>query len=235
MGRKKKQECASIPGWLVSFGDLMSLLLTFFILLYSMSTVSLEKFYQSIRGLTEAFGGRQMTQEARSLIKNNLDLQFKNMHPRLKKKKQILKELNQIKESLQRTGIAAEVVEHGSRIALRIFSDNIFPPASVIPTKEAAAHFVTLCKKFKDSGFRITIIGYTDNSPIRSKKFKNNWELSVYRAITILRLFIACGYDKRLLAAEGRGEYDPIAPNDTPANRAKNRRIEFVVDIPGVG
>lgn len=235
MARKKKQECPSIPGWLVSFGDLMSLLLTFFILLYSMSTVSLEKFYQSIRGLTEAFGGRKMTQEARTLIKNNLDLQFEKMYPRLKKKKQLLKELNQIKESLQRTGIAAEVVEHGSRVVLRIFSDYIFPPASAIPTKEATAHFLTLCKRFKNSGFHITIIGYTDNTPIRSKKFQNNWELSVYRAITVLRLFIACGYDKRLLAAEGRGEYDPIAPNDTPDNRAKNRRIEFVIDIPGVG
>ena len=235
MARKKKQECPSIPGWLVSFGDLMSLLLTFFILLYSMSTVSLEKFYQSLRGLTEAFGGRKMTQEERTLLKNKIDIPFEHMYPRIKKKKQLLKALHEIKESLQRAGIKAEVIEHGSRVGLRIFSDNIFPPGSAIPTREAMVHFQALCNRFKDSGYRISIVGYTDNLPIHSEKFKNNWELSAYRAITILRFFIACGYDKRLLSAEGRGKYDPIAPNDTPENRAKNRRIEFFIEIPGVG
>ncbi len=235
MARKKKEECASLPGWLVSFGDLMSLLLTFFILLYSMSTVSVEKFYQSVRGLTEAFGGRKMTQDARTLIKNNLDLEFKDMYPRIKKKKAILKELNAIKEMLAHSNITAEVVDHGSKVILRIFSDNIFPPGSAIPTKEAIAHFLTLCKRFKSSGFHIDIVGYTDNTPIRSKKFRNNWELSAYRAINILRLFVKCGYDTRLLSAEGRGEYDPIAPNNSPKNRAKNRRVEFIIDVPGVG
>ncbi len=127
------------------------------------------------------------------------------------------------------------MVDHGSKVVLRIFSDNIFLPGSAFPTREAMAHFLSLCKRFQSSGFHVNIIGYTDNTPIRSKKFKNNWELSAYRAINILRLFIKCGYDKRLLSAEGRGEYDPIAPNDSPQNRAKNRRVEFVIDIPGVG
>ena len=235
MARKKKEECPAIPGWLVSFGDLMSLLLTFFILLYSMSTISIEKFFLSIKGLTEAFSGSKMTQKSRTLIKNRVELEFKDMHPRLKKKKKLLKELNEIKETLKKAGISAEVVEHGSKVVLRVFSDNIFPSASAVPTKEAITHFIALCKRFKDSGFHINIVGYTDSAPIRSKRFKNNWELSIYRAMTILRLFIACGYDKRLLAAEGRGEFDPIAPNDSPKNRAKNRRIEFVIDIPGVG
>ncbi len=234
MAKKKKQECASIPGWLVSFGDLMSLLLTFFILLYSMSTVSIEKFYQSIRGLTEAFGGRSMTDTSRSLIKNKIELDFKDMHPRLKKKKAILKELSEIKESLRRAGIEAEVIDHGSKITLRVASDKIFLPGSAQPTREALAYFSTLCKRLKRSGFHLTIVGYTDSTPIHSKRFKNNWELSAYRAISILRFFIKCGYDPRFLSAEGRGEYDPIAPNDTPQGRAKNRRVEFVIDLSGI-
>ncbi len=231
MAKKKKQECPSIPGWLVSFGDLMSLLLTFFILLYSMSTVSVEKFYQSIRGITEAFGGREMTQTSRSLIKNRINLDFKGMYPKLKKKKMILKELNEITQSLKKSGIEAEVIDHGNKITLRVASDKIFLPGSDLPTREALAYFSTLCKRFKDSGFHLSIIGYTDSTPIHSKRFKNNWELSTYRAINILRYFIQCGYDPRFLSAEGRGEFDPIAPNDTPQNRAKNRRVEFVIDL----
>jgi len=235
MARKKKEECASIPGWLVSFGDLMSLLLTFFILLYSMSTVSVEKFYQSVRGLTEAFGGRKLTQDARTLIKNRVELNFEKMYPRIKKKKQLLKSLNELSATLKKSGIEAEVIDHGTKVILRMASDKIFLPASAVPTKEAMAYFLTLCQRLKESGFRIDIIGYTDNSPIRSAKFKNNWELSAYRALNVLRLFIKCGYDKRLLSAEGRGEYDPIAPNDSAQNRAKNRRVEIVIDIAGIG
>jgi chemotaxis protein MotB len=231
MARKKKQECPSIPGWLVSFGDLMSLLLTFFILLYSMSTVSVEKFYQSVRGITEAFGGRSMTQESRTLIPSKVELDFKGMHPRLKKKEQLKKELQEIKQMFERAGIEAQVIEHGDKFLLRVTSDKIFLPGSDVPTKEAQAYFLSFCKRFKNSGHRINIIGYTDNTPIRSKKFMNNWELSAARAINILRLFIKCGYDPRYLSAVGRGEYDPVAPNDTPQNRAKNRRVEFEIQV----
>ncbi len=234
MARKKKQECASIPGWLVSFGDLMSLLLTFFILLYSMSTVSVEKFYQSVRGLTEAFGGRKLTQEARTLIPNKVELKFKDMYPKIKKKKELLKQLHDLTQTLQKEGIQAEVIDHGSRIILRVASDKIFLPGSALPTDKARAYFLTLCNRLKESGFKLDIIGYTDSTPIKSDRFANNWELSAYRALNILRLFVQCGYDKRLLSAEGRGEYDPVAPNDTPLNRAKNRRVEFVIDLEGI-
>ena len=234
MARKKKEECAGIPGWLVSFGDLMSLLLTFFILLYSMSTVSTEKFFQSIRGLTEAFGGQKMVHESRTLIKNRVDLDFPTMHPKIKKKKQLLKQLTNLVEALKKEGVDAEVIDHGTRIIIRVTSKKIFYPASDKPTPLAKAHFMTLCKRLKESGFHIKIIGYTDSSPIKSPRFANNWELSIYRALNILKLFLQCGYDKRLLSAEGRGEYDPIAPNDTPQNRAKNRRVEFVIDLEGI-
>jgi len=231
MARKKKEECPNLPGWLVSFGDLMSLLLTFFILLYSMSTVSLEKFHQSIRGIMEAFGGQKMTQEAKTLLKNKTDVQFEDMYPKIKKKKQLLEQLKEIKESLLHAGIKAEVVDYGTKVILRVHSDNTFPSGSVYPTKEAATLFISFCKKFRSSGLPLRIVGYTDNTPIQSETIRNNWELSALRAVSILRLFIKCGYDPKLLSAEGRGEFDPIAPNDTPQNRAKNRRVEFVIDL----
>ncbi|MRI83126.1 MAG: flagellar motor protein MotB [Nitratiruptor sp.] len=234
MARKKPQECPSLPGWLVSFGDLMSLLLTFFILLYSMSTVSLEKFYQSIRGITEAFGGRTTKDESNTIVPNKVELEFKKFHPKLKKKERLRQELFQIKQMLAQAGIEAEVIEHGNRFILRVQSDRIFLPGSDEPTPEAREIFVAFCQRFKDSGYRINIVGYTDNTPIRSKRFLNNWELSAFRAINILRLFIECGYDPRYLSAVGRGEYDPMVPNDSPQNRAKNRRVEFEIEVSNI-
>lgn len=200
-----------------------------------MSTVSVEKFYQSIRGLTEAFGGRKMLQESRTLVKNKVELNFDKMYPRIKKKKRLLATLNELNQMLNRSGIEAEVIDHGTKVILRMASDKIFQPGSAMPTKEAMAYFLTLCERLKESGFHLNIIGYTDNTPIHSSQFKNNWELSIYRALNVLRLFVKCGYDKRLISAAGRGEYDPIAPNDTPQNRAKNRRVEIVIDVAGIG
>jgi len=236
MAKKKKQECPSIPGWLVSFGDLMSLLLTFFILLFSMSTVSLEKFYQSIRGITEAFGSRRVDikKQEGPLIPSKVELQNKNAYPKLKKKKRILKEVNEVVSMLHKMGVEAEVVEHGNKIILRVFSDSFFLPGSAEPTPKVIPILQKFCQKFKNSGFKIDIVGYTDDTPINSPLFKDNWELSTYRAINVLKLFLKCGYDKRFLSAEGRGPYDPIVPNNTPANRAKNRRVEFAIDLSNI-
>ncbi|WP_281950861.1 OmpA/MotB family protein [Nitrosophilus kaiyonis] len=230
MARKKKEECPSVPGWLVSFGDLMSLLLTFFILLYSMSTISLEKFYQSIRGLTEAFGGRTLQNKETIIQGKKVNLNFP-MYPKIKKKKAVQKKLNDIKQMLENAGFKAEVVSHGSTITLRLFSDKIFPPGKDIPYKDVIPYIMTFCEKLKDSSLPLIIVGHTDNTPIKSKRFSNNLELSASRAVNILRMFIKCGYDEKALAAEGRGEFEPIVPNDTPQNRAKNRRIEFVIDL----
>jgi len=230
MARKKKEECKSVPGWLVSFGDLMSLLLTFFILLYSMSTISLEKFYQSIRGLTEAFGGRTLKSEETIIQGKKVDLNFP-MYPKIKKKKAVQKKLNEIKQMLKSAGFEAEVVSHGSMITLRLYTDKIFPPGKAYPYKDVIPYIMTLCDKLKDSELPLLIVGHTDNTPIKSKRFRNNLELSTARAVNILRLFIKCGYNQKALGAEGRGEFEPIVPNDTPSNRAKNRRIEFVIDL----
>ena len=87
MARKKKEECKGIPGWLISFGDLMSLLLTFFILLFSMGTISLEKFHMVIKGITESLGGRKIIHEEKILNTSNLEVEFPEMYLQLKKKR----------------------------------------------------------------------------------------------------------------------------------------------------
>ena len=230
MARKKKEECPSVPGWLVSFGDLMSLLLTFFILLYSMSTISLEKFKASIRGITEAFGGRTLKSEKMIIKGKNVELNFP-MYPKVKKIRAVSKKLNEVKDMLQKAGIEAEVISHGSTITLRLYSKNMYPLGSAYPYKNVIPYIMKLCEKLKETEIPLKIIGHTDNLPTKSKEFRNNLELSAARAVNILRLFIKCGYKPDIISAEGRGEFEPIAPNDTAKNRAKNRRVEFVLDV----
>ena len=79
---------------------------------------------------------------------------------------------------------------------------------------------------------RIVVEGYTDNVPIGPElknRFPSNWELSTARATDVVRFLASKGVPSNLLAAEGFGDSRPVAPNDTPAGRAKNRRVEIVI------
>jgi len=78
----------------------------------------------------------------------------------------------------------------------------------------------------------ILVAGYTDNVPIKGRlaqKYPTNWELSAARAISVVKILMADGVDPALLSATGFGEYRPVAENDTPEGRAKNRRMEIIL------
>ncbi len=231
MARKKKQECKGIPKWLISFGDLMSLLLTFFILLFSMGTISLERFHMAIKGITESLGGRKVIYEEKVLNAPKGVVEFPNMYPKLEKKKRLKTELESLKETLKASGIQASVEEHGSLIRFRLNADKMFPIGKAEPFPSVVPLLEEICKRLKPLELPLTIEGHTDNLPIRGGK--TNLELSAERATNVLRLFLKCGYKENLISARGYGEYRPIAPNDTPEGRAKNRRIEFVIDVGG--
>jgi chemotaxis protein MotB len=75
----------------------------------------------------------------------------------------------------------------------------------------------------------IIIEGHTDTVPVRGGAFHSNWELSIARAVGVVNFFTAGGMSPKQLIAAGYGEFHPAYPNDTEANRAKNRRIEITV------
>lgn len=77
------------------------------------------------------------------------------------------------------------------------------------------------------NGRLFLVSGHTDNVPIHTKEFPSNWELSTARAVVVTKLFIESGVAPSSLAAAGYGEFDPVAPNDTPEHKAQNRRIEI--------
>jgi len=80
---------------------------------------------------------------------------------------------------------------------------------------------------FEDRSFQIE--GHTDNVPISTSAFPSNWELSSARALSVVRLLIQGGVASERLSGAGYGEYQPVAPNDDPQSRRRNRRIEIVM------
>jgi chemotaxis protein MotB len=85
----------------------------------------------------------------------------------------------------------------------------------------------------KYSGKPIDVVGHTDTDPIRKSSWKDNWELSAQRALTVARYLIKQGVDEDRIRAVGCGESRPIASNSSAAGKAKNRRVEIVVNIRG--
>jgi len=228
----RKQECPKPPAWLTSFGDLMSLLLTFFILLYSMSIISLEKFYQVLKGIVEALGGRQVVfSESGAMKGSRIPIEMENMHYRVKKFAELKKEITKIKEELLSMGIQADYLVTGTCMKLRINTSKLFPLGSEEPYPEAKNLLLNVCERLKPYSLPITFEGYTDDLPVSTPRFPSNWELSAARALSVLKLFVSCGYPQDILSAVGFGEYHPIAPNDTPENREKNRRIELCIKL----
>jgi chemotaxis protein MotB len=92
--------------------------------------------------------------------------------------------------------------------------------------RNALKRLVTPLKKFPNE---IIIEGHTDNIPIHGGRYPSNWELSVARAVSVIDFFTERGIAQKKMVAGGYGEYHPLYPNDTKANRAKNRRIEITI------
>jgi len=83
----------------------------------------------------------------------------------------------------------------------------------------------------KYPGKRIDVAGHTDNDPIKKSSWKDNWELSAQRALTVVRYLVGKGIPEDSIRASGCGEYKPVAPNTSTSGKAKNRRVEIVVYI----
>ncbi len=115
------------------------------------------------------------------------------------------------------------------RSVVVIRGDGLFAPASaaMLPEREA------LMRRIGDAlarvGGEVLVTGYTDNSPMRSLRFPSNWHLSEERAQVVAQLLVGANVPRERVRAEGRAEADPVAPNDTPANKALNRRVEVTL------
>jgi len=123
-----------------------------------------------------------------------------------------------------------QVVFRNGQMTLKLPSGILFPSGSADLSKggqTALADVVKVLMEFKDR--RFIVAGHTDNQPIKTAQFPNNWYLSTARANSVVQYMIKEGFPAKSLAASGYGEFDPVAPNDTEKNREQNRRIEIIL------
>ncbi|MGE0546986.1 MAG: OmpA family protein [Kofleriaceae bacterium] len=123
-----------------------------------------------------------------------------------------------------------QVVFRNGQMTLKLPSGILFPSGSADLSKggqTALSDVVAVLMQFQDR--RFVVAGHTDTQPIKTAAFKNNWYLSTARANSVVQHMIHQGFPAKNLAAAGYGEFDPVKPNDTEANREQNRRIEIIL------
>lgn len=223
------------PEWMVTYGDLVTLLLCFFVLLFSMSKVEEEKFKQVAASLRKAIG-KQEVPEAGTL--EGLLMKESDKKPEIEAvdevgamlKKEIDKIKSEVEEFILKNKLGGQVKTKIDQKGFIItISDVIlFNPGRSIINKTARPLLEKMKNILEQFPYKVRIEGHTDNTPINTEKYPSNWELSTARACQVVRYFIEQGIPPERISAEGFAQYRPIATNKTRKGRAQNRRVEIV-------
>lgn len=246
MPEKKKPSGA--PPWMATFADLSTLLMTFFVLLLSFSSMDVQKFRDMLGSVQEAFGVQiekrgqfqAVIEEAKPSEEIKPDLE-QLYEPPPTPPQTASQEAETARESVEMAGEVEKLVKEsqlsedvdvlaGPRgVRLRAKGGLFFQPGEA-NLKETSFNFLDgLGKVMKKSKFYLIIEGHTDNQPISNAVFPSNWELSSARATAVVRyLNERVGLPPTRLAAIGFGPYYPVASNGTPEGRHQNRRVEFI-------
>ncbi|TVR64691.1 MAG: hypothetical protein EA422_05965 [Gemmatimonadales bacterium] len=232
-----------LPPWLATFGDLMTLLLTFFVLLYSMSEIRVEEFTQASQSLQEAFGSISFLPVEPSASPSVIPLE--QPEARISEEIQILPDdmrifaitdayLEQIARRLEELIEDNELDEVFSvlrtedGVRLRILSTTLFDSGSAALDPASIWMIQALGEITTALEAPAVVSGHTDDVPIQTAQFPSNWELSAARAAGVARALVAQGHDTEAIRVEGYGEFRPVVGNDTPEDRAQNRRVEVL-------
>ena len=228
---KKKVEEASdeptAPFWMTTYGDMVTLLLTFFILMISFANMDERKWAMAAKSLQGALGVMEQYKVEMQMMQETPggedDMLIRSdVMERLQEFEQ------QIAEQINDGDITVESIKNG--LLIQMGNKLLFNSGEAELKPEAYDILKLIAKTTKDDAAEIVISGHTDNIPINSKKYPSNWELSGARAITVVNYLIdEAGIQPKILAATAYGEHRPIVPNDTPADRKINRRVEFSV------
>jgi len=232
------EEDGASPGWLATYGDMMTLLLCFFVLLFAMSETQMYAFTQVVESLKSAIGKQQIpeagTQEG--LVMINRDSKMSKPDAVDELGGLVVKELDaitsEVQEFIMKNSLEGQVkVNEDERGAVITISDMVLFATGKAEFNEAGKELLLqISDMLRQFDYHVKVEGHTDSEPINSERFKSNWELSTSRASAIVRFFIENRLPPDQLSAEGFAEFRPVNTNETEVGRAQNRRVEIVYE-----
>ncbi|WP_319763987.1 OmpA family protein [Maridesulfovibrio sp.] len=224
-----------LPPWMATFADMVTLLLCFFVLLLSFANNDLEKFKELLGSLKDAFGVNIERQEADYLALTPSDLKRKEvkMDSNDKRLLGLVLRIKALLDEEDATRKSSGVKADQDGVLVSTDSAALFHPGTAKLTPDAYKVLDKVISILKDHNYNLVVRGHTDNKEVHSRKFPTNWELSSARAASALRYIVEKGgIAPKRLKAVGYADTQPLVKNDTPANRRKNRRLEFFYHKP---
>lgn len=255
MRKSKNKDTGGGANWMDTYGDMVTLLLTFFVLLYSFSTVDAGKWEK----LVAALGGKSSVMISDSgLVEQQNDLlnypgvesqqsmeetdagdkTLEELQAELQDKLNQVEELyKKIKAYVSESEFKDDIMITRTDSEIRIkFTNNVLFDLGKANIKPEAINILSeitdAINTYNQAVEIVRIEGHTDNLPISTPQFPSNWELSTERAVSVLRYMLDVKKVRpEILSAVGYGEYRPFADNSTEEGRRMNRRVDFVIEV----
>lgn len=230
MGRKRVEDepKAGAPEWMATYGDMVTLLLCFFVLLFSFATLDVQKFKAIAQSMNGSLGvlDSGMTLSMEPLINS-----FPADSPTEEEEEfnKLYEEMNEyIKENNLETSIVLMLDERG--LLVRFMDNVLFDSGKADLTPKAREIINKVAEIIRQNDKNVRVEGHTDNVPIKTVRFPSNWELSTTRAVNVVKYLIEeCGIEAKRMSASGYSDQHPIDDNTTQEGRQKNRRVDMVI------
>jgi chemotaxis protein MotB len=259
--RRQHEEHENEERWLLTYADMITLLMALFMVLFSISSTNVSKLKDLQKSLQDAFSGKVLP-GGQSLLEtgaNDMTKVALEQPPTVsppntaaagavaareqrageqasfeRLKREVDAEVR--REHLQGK-VSTRITVRG--LGIRILSDGLLFDSGQADVKPAGAGLLSKLAPLlrRESGHQVVVQGHTDNVPITGSQYPSNWELSTARASAVVRVLLRKRLPPERMEASGRAQLDPVSPNATDGGRAKNRRVEIVLPrstaIPG--
>ncbi len=221
------------PAWVVTFGDLMSLLLCFFVLLLSFSEMDRNKYRIVSGSMKNAFGIQRKkpifeSPRGQKMIAKEFDQAIV-----LVKVQDVINPIQQeLEDEFQEFKTSVEIEVDENEVTIRMMGEATFDTGQAKLRKEFVPLLLKIGEVLAKTRGEIIIAGHTDNVPLSGGQFRSNLGLSMARAGSVAEYLLkSTSIDPKKLSTMGFGEYRPLASNDTAEGRRKNRRVEIIVSM----
>lgn len=242
--RRKRVDHDNHERWLISYADFVTLLFAFFVVMYSISSVNEGKYKTFSDSLSIAFASRpgsasagiapnQQEQMLKALVDNRtarMGEQQRRIQERMKK---LESGISQVMLSMINQGLVG-ISQSKRGVVIDISASSLFKTGDATLQPEVLDVLRQVAAVLSREDQSIEVEGHTDDVPIKTAQFPSNWELSSARASSVTRMLIDNGVQAKRLAVVGLAENQPLAPNDSPENRARNRRVTITILSPNV-
>ncbi len=246
---KKIDDQPTAPGYMNTYGDMVTLLLTFFVLLFTFASIDVDKFHEVMSAIQHSFMGRtgilEGTTEHGGEEADRLDpqeLTAQDVTTGLGERElSLLEQMEEMEETIEEVSTFLQEAGLEEDVRMRIEERGVvleLPERILFDTGRAELRddFLPVLDLMADLLYRIDnqviVEGHTDNVPIQTARYPSNWELSVDRAVSVVR-YLSEEHElvPERFQASGYGEYHPVATNETAEGRARNRRVTIVFSV----